>query len=1038
MSAGKAGLRLSRTKLLSGDIELPKPPRQSVRQRIGLIRVLFYTGIRVLTFALLLPSVGLAQQSEQKPSNAPQIQTAPAPRPQINSLLGMPVQSIEFAGAPEISRERLMKHVSQTIGSPLDRVLVQQSIRQLYQTGLFENIVVEGERLNAGVIVTFRLTRNFFVGNVDVVGLPKHGPPAMQIVNASNLQLGELFTEEKLQASFDRVKKVMDDNGYYRATFTADEDPHPDRQQMNITFRVEPGEAARIGKILVQGSSGLSVGQVQDITHMHPGDEVKSQMITKALQRLRKRFRAENRLEAQTTVLAREFQSETNTVDYTFSIDRGPVVEIAVEGAKVREGLLRRYIPVYEEGAVDDDLLNEGKRNLNDYFQTLGFFDVKLNVRRENHPDKDLLRVVYTVDRGPRHKLQEVNISGNKYFKTELIRERMSVLPAGWLLSHGRYSAGLLARDLESIKALYQTNGFTSVRVDGKVEDNVEGDPGHMRVSIAIQEGTQVRVNALKIEGNQTFKDEELRDLVSTIQGQPFSEVNVSQDRDAILNYYFNRGFPDIQMQATYEPTKDAPDKMDVAYTIQEGKRVFVEDVVIAGLENTKSYVVDREIQSKPKDPISQSAMIESQRRLYDLGIFNQVDTAIQNPDGNAENKNLLFQIKEAKRYTFNYGFGLEFGTGVNQSQGTSPQGQTGVSPRVSFDVTRLNFRGRDQSIIFKSTLGNLQKRALLSFESPRFFDLPTWKWTVSGFYDNTRDVNTFASERLEFATQLEEKVSKAITLLYGFSYRRVKATDFPPNFDQSTIDLNSRPVRVGIPTLTFLRDRRDDPIDATKGNYTLANVGAASGIFGSEANFGRIFFQNSTYHTIKKKFVFARSTRLGFESPYNNTIDIPLPERFFEGGGNSHRGFSINQAGPRDPASGTPIGGNADFINNLELRLPPVALPFVQQNLSFVLFHDMGNVFPSGKNLFNNFFQWHQRNGDVCKTDLTKDCDFNFMAHAIGGGVRYKTPIGPIRVDLGYNLNPAVFQIRQPLTGDPKSDTLRHFNIFFSIGQTF
>lgn len=1004
-----------------------------------MIRVLLGAGIRVLTCVLLAQGMFVGQQTTPGQSSAVADQPKDSvPHPQLNSLFGLPVRNIEFAGAPEIDRDRLLKHVVQRVGEPLDRANIQLSIRDLYRTGLFENIVVEGQRLNGGVLVTFRLTRNFFIGNVEILGLPKHGPPPNQIANASNLQLGELFTEEKLQASFDRMKRVMEDSGFYQATFTAEENPLPERQQMNIVFQAQPGVVARVGKVLVQGSSGLSAGQVQDIAHMHTGDHVKSQMVTKALQRLRKRFQKQDRLEAQTTVLARKYDPESNTVDYTFSIDRGPVVQISVEGAKVRQGLLRRYIPVYEEGAVDDDLLNEGTRNLSDYFQTLGFFDVKVSVRRQSEPQNDLLRVIYTVDRGRRHKLQAVTLQGNKYFPSELIRERMSVQPAGWLLSHGRYSAGLLAHDLNSIRALYQTNGFTKVQVEGKVRDNIDNDSERMGVVIKIDEGPQLIVKALKIEGNSTLDVAELRDLVATIEGQPFSEVNVAQDRDSILNHYFNRGFPDVQMQATYEPSKDDPNKMDVTYSIKEGQRVFVDDVLVAGLENTRSYVVNRELQSKPKDPLSQAAMLDTQRRLYDLGIFNEVDMAVQNPEGEAERKNLLFHIKEAKRYTFNYGFGLEFGTGVNQGQGTSPQGETGVSPRVSFDVTRINFRGRDQSIIFKSRLGNLQKRVLLSFDSPRFFDLSNWKWTVSGFYDNTRDVNTFASERLEFATQLEERVNKAITMLYRFSYRRVKATDFPPNFDKTTIDLNSQPVRVGMPSLALLRDRRDDPIDATKGNYTLADVGVASGIFGSEANFGRIFIQNSTYHTFKKKFVFARSTRLGFEAPYGDSIIVPFPERFFEGGGNSHRGFAINQAGPRDPDSGTPIGGNADFVNNLEMRFPPVLLPLVQQNLSFVVFHDMGNVFAEGKDLFHNFFQWKQRNPGLCRTDLTQNCDFNFMAHAIGGGVRYKTPIGPIRVDLGYNLNPAVFQIRTPLTGSPRSDTLRRFNIFFSIGQTF
>lgn len=1004
-----------------------------------MLRFFLRSGIRILAFALLAQGATAAQQTGSAyASNIPVQMSNPPVRTQSEQLFGLPIGAIEFAGAPELGRDRLMKHVVLRVGDPLERVKVQQSVRDLYRTGLFENIVVEAEPFNGGVLVTFRLARNFFTGNVEIVGLPKHGPPAAQLVNASNLQLGELFTEEKLQASFDRMKSTMEDSGYYQSNFTAEEHPRPERQQMDVVFHVKAGPQAKVGKIIVQGTSGLSTKRVETIARMHPGNAVKAQILTKALQHLKKHFQNQNRLEAQISVIAKKYDPESNAIDYTFSIDRGPVVAIDIEGAKVREGLLKRYIPVYEEGAVDNDLLNEGKRNLVDYFQTLGYFNAKVDVRRQMEANNDLLRIIYTVDRGARHKLIAVNITGIKYFPPELIRERMSVQPAGWLLSHGRYSAGLLARDLNSIRALYQTNGFSKVQVEGTVQDNVDNDPEKIEVSVSIHEGPQVLVDSLKIEGNTTYTSEELRDLLATIPGQPFSDVNVAQDRDSILNYYFNRGFPEVQMQAAYEPAKNDPNKMDVVYTIKEGQRVFVENVIVSGLENTRSYIVNREIQSKPKDPLSQAAMLDSQRRLYDLGIFNEVDMAVQNPDGKAEQKNLLYQIKEAKRYTFNYGFGVEFGTGVNQGQGTSPQGETGVSPRVSFDVTRINFRGRDQSIIFKSRVGALQKRVLLSFDSPRFFDLPSWKWTVSGFYDNTRDVNTFASERLEFATQLEEKVSKSITMLYRFSYRRVKATDFPPNFDQSTIALSAQPVRVGIPSITVLLDRRDDPIDATKGSYAIADMGAASGYFGSETNFGRVFVQFSTYHKFKKKFVFARSTRIGFEAPYSNTIDVPLPERFFEGGGNSHRGFAINQAGPRDPASGTPIGGDADFINNLELRLPPVMLPFVQQNLSFVIFHDMGNVFANSNDLIHNFFQWKQRDPNVCRTDLTKNCDFNFIAHAVGGGVRYKTPIGPIRVDLGYNLNPAVFQVRAPITGSPYTDTMRRFNIFFSIGQTF
>jgi outer membrane protein insertion porin family len=1028
-----------------------------VRPRIELLRLLLRNGIRVLSCALLGLGYVVAQQSPTEPPQAvkepPAIAAPPLPSVSSAVLNQVPVKSINFRGIAPVDEPRFLKHIEQKVGESLDRAKIQQSIRSLFKTGLFDYIAVEATRVEGGLALTFVVTQNYFIGAVHVEGLPKSGPAPAQLENASNLDLGQPYTHEKLNAAYPLMQKVMQDNGYYKAQITGAEIPIPDRQQMNITFHVVTGSQARVGNIIVEGKSQLTSHEVQDLAKLHTGDRVRTQTVTRALQRLRKHFQRQGRLEAQTSMLGRKYMEPSNTVDYTFAIDRGPTVAIRTEGAKVSQGTLKRYVPVFEEGAVDDDLLNEGRRNLVDYFQTLGFFDVKIDVNRHIDSSNNHVDIVYVIDRGARHKLLRVDIDGNKYFPEYLIRERMNLQPAGWLLSHGRYSQSLLARDISAVNELYRTNGFSKVQVTSEVKDRLNDDPERMAVVIHIAEGPQSIVSSLKIEGNASIPEAEIKDLLSIIDGQPFSDVNVAQDRDLILNYYFNRGFPSVQMQAFYEPTENDSNRVNVRYKIEEGQRVYVDRVLVSGLEHTRPSIVDRDISLKPNDPLNQLSMLDSQRRLYDLGIFNQVDMAVQNPDGSAEHKNLQFELTEAKRYTFKYGFGVEIGTGVNSAQGTSPQGQTGASPRVSFDVTRTNFRGKDDSIIFKSSVGALQQRVLLTFDSPRFFDLPKWKWTVSGFYDNTRDVTTFTSQRLEFATQLEQKASKAITMLYGFSYRRVRASDFPTNFDPNTIALNSRPVRVGMPSIAFIRDRRDDPIDATKGNYTIGNFGVASGYFGSEANFGRIFVQNSTYHLFKKKYVFARSTRIGFESPYGScptclpgqSPQIPFPERFFEGGGNSHRAFSINQAGPRDIASGTPLGGNADFVNNLELRLPPLTLPYVQQNLSLVIFHDMGNVFPTGHDLFSNFFQWKQKNPGVCSitnntpTPQNANCDFRFIAHAIGTGIRYKTPIGPVRVDLGYNLNPAVFPITTPIAPTlPHSETMRHFNIFFSIGQTF
>jgi outer membrane protein assembly factor BamA len=225
--------------------------------------------------------------------------------------------------------------------------------------------------------------------------------------------------------------------------------------------------------------------------------------------------------------------------------------------------------------------------------------------------------------------------------------------------------------------------------------------------------------------------------------------------------------------------------------------------------------------------------------------------------------------------------------------------------------------------------------------------------------------------------------------------------------------------------------------------------MGIATAALGSQADFGRVLVQNATYYTIKKRWVLARNTQIGVEYPYgitgygpatSNPLQsgqnvIPLPELYFSGGSNSLRGFAINQAGPRDPVSGYPIGGQGLFINNLELRTPPLELPYLGQSLGLVFFHDMGNVFATASQIASGMLRLHQPSIAPCSPPgSTTPCNFSYNPQAVGMGIRYKTPVGPVRFDLGYNFNPT----RYPIQEQDRSEALRRINFFFSIGQTF
>jgi len=380
----------------------------------------------------------------------------------------------------------------------------------------------------------------------------------------------------------------------------------------------------------------------------------------------------------------------------------------------------------------------------------------------------------------------------------------------------------------------------------------------------------------------------------------------------------------------------------------------------------------------------------------------------------------------------------------------------------------------------------------------PKLLNSDKFKLIYTVFYDNSLDVATFTSQRLEGKIDLREQFGNSgiepgtrpgpESITYRFDFRAVKASHFAQGFSPGAIALLSLPARVGGPGFTFIHDKRDNPLESTKGDYLTLDASLAASVFGSRSetpestlptNFGRVLSQYSTYYAFgkgkqEKKYVFARSTSIGLEQPFQGTrilppcscplnsageptctfATIPLPEQFFAGGGNSHRGFGLNQAGPRDPDSGFPVGGTALFVNNLELRFPPVSLPYLGEGFGFAIFHDMGNVFTAPHDMLKGLMRWHQADPAQClpSSTLNTECitsfnssRYDYTSHALGIGVRYKTPLGPLRFDFGYNLNPTkYFQTvpgqdsnNQPTT-TVESQRLRHFSVFFSIGQPF
>jgi outer membrane protein assembly factor BamA len=388
--------------------------------------------------------------------------------------------------------------------------------------------------------------------------------------------------------------------------------------------------------------------------------------------------------------------------------------------------------------------------------------------------------------------------------------------------------------------------------------------------------------------------------------------------------------------------------------------------------------------------------------------------------------------------------------------------------------LTRNGLFGRDQSASIQGTYGLLEQNINLVFQNPHFKGNPNFGLTFSGGYANSQDVTTYVASKLDAGLRWTEHfngagkiLSRANTFIYEFDFRRVKVAASSLQVFPTEIPVLSQAVRVAGPGMTWLRDTRDSPLDAHRGTYTSFQEFFSGHAFGSEAQFNRLDVSNSSFYGFdKNRFVLARNSRYGQERAFGSDSDelIPLPERLYAGGPTSLRGFSINAAGPRDPETGFPIGGAGALANSTELRLPPPTLPWVGDSVSFVLFHDMGNVFANAGDAWESALRIHQPDRDSCRV-LTPgtvanpptppnpppptsigplgNCSFNYFSHAAGLGLRYHTPVGPIRLDFSYNLNPPIYPINVnyslslPYT-DQHVGEASHFNFFFSLGQTF
>jgi outer membrane protein insertion porin family len=944
---------------------------------------------------------------------------------------------------------RDLTSLSLRVGDPFDMARERDALRELYRTGDFADIDVTALPTAQGLQLEFLARRNYFNNAIRVEGLKE--PPSEPAAQAAlRLTLGEPFRESALQEAIDRLKDSLHNEGLYQAKVTWALTPHQDTRQMDVTITVAPGPRAVVGSFALQNKTPYSDDELIRRSKIKLKNQLTTARLTKASERLKKYLVNQGYLGAGVLIAPGPYDPQLNVVPLKYEVNAGPRVSVEIVGARLRKGKLHSILPIYAEGAVDEDLLQEGRRNLRDYFQRQGYFNASVEVSSRSDVTEKGRVISYQVSPGDKFRLAAVGFTGNKYFDKHLLDSRLQLQPASFG-SNGRFSQQLVNDDADSIRGLYLSNGFLDVKVSSSVDDNYQGKKGNLSVSYSILEGPQTVVDKLRVEGNKLVSTEALLAVIGSSSGQPYSAASVASDRNNILAMYYNEGFPEAHFQEEISPGSSATE-VRLTYHIIEGVRIEVARVLITGYQFTRPGVISRQVKIKPGGPLRESDVVDTQRRLYNLSVFNRVQIEPQNPAGSDPDKTVIVDLQEGKRYTIGYGVGFEvqqIGASCSSKSSTPPSCNPSAtviaaSPRGIFEISRSNMFGLAQTLTFKVRASTLQYRSLVSYTADNFGGHPSLGVQLIGFADKTQDIQTFTSVRYEAAFQVAETFSRSSNILYRYFFRRVTASDLRITRDE--IPLFSQPTLVSGFGITYARERRDNPADAKRGTFNTADLSFASVSLGSSASFFRGFFQNSSFYPFGRAFVFARAVRFGVEEPLGKTVEggpseggstnctsttppptqqvIPLPERFFAGGATSLRGFGLNEAGPRDPCTGFPIGGLALLVFNQELRFP-MKLPVIGNRLGGTFFYDGGNVY---SDLTHITAAW--------KPSSTSN--LNYFSHTVGFGLRYPTPVGPVRVDFGWQINPAQYQATIPPSTMPQFFRLPHFEFSFNIGPVF
>jgi outer membrane protein insertion porin family len=644
-----------------------------------------------------------------------------------------------------------------------------------------------------------------------------------------------------------------------------------------------------------------------------------------------------------------------------------PIVSsIVIEGnQEVDTADLKEAVTIKERTLFQEEKIKESAAKMRAVYQNQGYYDATVDPSVEEEADGSI-RVSFQVSEGEILKIEKIRITGNRYLEEKKIRKGMETKEKGFfsfITDSGTLKKDVLENDIRRIEALYQNNGF----LDSKVSDPEFGRaPKGLLVTIHVFEGRQYRVGEVRFAGEFGLPEKKRGKAVKLKSGDVFSRETLLSDVLSLTTALNDQGYALALVSPLVEKRKEYP-LADVTYKAERGDKFRFGKVDVVGNTKTLDRVIRRNIDVSDGRTYTATGLRRSKENLTRIGYFKDIKVSTA-PSDVPQEMDVKVEVQEGPTGSLSGGIGF---SSVDKVFGV-------------VQVSENNLFGRGWKASLNSQFGTRRVVFSLDFRDPYFLD--TDFSLLLNAYNTKTEYTDFDREakggKLGFGYSFTRNTSASLS----FRLDSVDITDpgeavspiLQEEFSKGTQQTRSITLNVG-------RNTTDRYIDPSRGTVESLTVEYAGGPLGGDLDFVKYFLNGKVYFPVTKSTVLSGNILWGHAI---STVGgrVPISERFFLGGPYSIRGFEARTLSPTDPNTDERIGGNKELVANVEFLFPLVS----EIGFKGVLFFDMGNT-------------WGQ---DEWPWDM-KPWNGPPIRYAAGVGIRWFSPMGPLRFEWGWNLDP-------------------------------